>query len=130
MKKNEKSLINKKEGFINKFISFVKNLFRKKEKEVIDNNMPDEPIEEFEEDNFEDDNLEYLEDYYTKEELEYKIKYDDAKEYTLEERNRFFKMYNWVKERKIKLEDLSNNDLFMVNQMLKEELEIKRKVEE
>lgn len=129
----DKNLIVRKETIFNKLINFFKNLFRfKKNKKVEIFETYEEKVEKID-----------IEEYKINEEASNNESYDDVFEEIINEeelikhefkqdlnyeteKERLFKLYNDVKSDKKQIESLDGIDLIRINQLLKEELKLRK----
>lgn len=126
----DKSLIIKKENIFSKISKFLKNffgIFKKKEikQEEIETNDINIVQEKQTQIAGENELLTiYLEDYLENIDLDYEYTYPKSENLD-EDKRRFFKLYEDVKNGKIDMNYLSGNDLVRINLMLKEEYSLK-----
>lgn len=140
MEKN-KSLIENKKSIFNKVINFFKRIFWKQEAqnciEKIDDLKPENKSEEKkvinpitsilkEEEISEDIELYDYEDDIDPEEVNFENYNEDRKYNSQDEKNKFFDLYNNIKEEKVDINNVDIIDLFQVNLLLKEEQKLKK----
>lgn len=105
---NKSLIVKKKNSIFDKIISFFKSIFHKKvdSKEV-------EPKE--------------VENINEKNNIENVAKEENTNEIEKMNKEKFFKLYEDVKNEKINIEDLSISEIIVINAMLKEEIDMKLK---
>lgn len=105
---NKSLIVKKKDSIFDKIISFFKSIFHKKvdSKEV-------EPKE--------------VENINEKDNIENVAKEENTNEIEKMNKEKFFKLYEDVKNEKINVEDLSISEIIVINAMLKEEIDMKLK---
>lgn len=105
---NKSLIVKKKNSIFDKIISFFKSIFHKKvdSKEV-------EPKE--------------VENINEKNNIENVAKEENTNEIEKINKEKFFKLYEDVKNEKINVEDLSISEIIVINAMLKEEIDMKLK---
>ena len=126
MDKN-KSLIKAEETIFNKIKSFFKRLFKYKKNRLETIHINKSPKVDL--DNIADEN-EIENEYFISDIIgEYKEIYDyngSSKISNRDKKERFFRLYDDVKNRKTNLQYIDSNDLIKINKILREEEKIKR----
>lgn len=105
---NKSLIVKKKNSIFDKIISFFKSIFHKK---VDSKKVEPKEVENINEKN----NIENV------------AKEENTNEIEKMNKEKFFKLYEDVKNEKINVEDLSISEIIVINAMLKEEIDMKLK---
>lgn len=105
---NKSLIVKKKNSIFDKIISFFKSIFHKK---VDSKEVETKEVENINEKN----NIENV------------AKEENTNEIEKMNKEKFFKLYEDVKNEKINVEDLSISEIIVINAMLKEEIDMKLK---